>query len=117
MYGQASDSSSNKFDTITDFDATVDRIDTWTKVYGVDPAVNTGKLWNSTFDSNLTTILSGKLKAHHAVLVTPDAGTYAGQQFLVIDTNGVAGYQAGTDLVIRLTSPANLLSLNSGTFT
>ena len=117
VYTQASDSSGNTFDTVTGFDATSDKIDIWTKVYGVDSAVTAGKLWSSTFDTDLASILTGKLKAHHAVLVTPNGGTYAGQQFLVIDTNGVAGYQAGADLVIKLTSPLNILSLNSGTFT
>jgi len=116
VYGPASDSSGNTFDTITGFDAAADKIDLWTKVYGVDPAVNSGKLWSSSFDTNLASILNGKLKAHHAVLVTPSAGTYAGQEFLVIDTNGVAGYQAGADLVIKLASPSNLSILNSGTF-
>ncbi|HUO97712.1 MAG TPA: hypothetical protein VMU01_03545 [Rhizomicrobium sp.] len=115
-YSQASDSTGANFDTITGFNAAADKIDLWTKVYGTDAAVTTGKLWNSTFDANLTSILSGKLKAHHAVLVTPDGGTYAGKQFLVVDTNGVAGYQAGADLVIRLNAPVNLSSFNSGTF-
>ena len=117
LYFQASDSSSNAFDTITGFDAAVDKIDLWTIVSGIDSAVTAGKLWNSTFDANLASILTGKLNANHAVLVTPDAGTYEGQQFLVIDTNGVAGYQAGADLVIKLVSPSNLSILNSGTFT
>ena len=116
VYGQASDSSGNKFDTITGFDAAVDKIDLWTSVYGTDSAVNSGTLWNSTFDADLGSILSGKLKAHHAILVKPNGGTYSGQQFLVVDTNGVAGYQAGADLVIKLASPLNLSSLNSGTF-
>ncbi|HUO97234.1 MAG TPA: bluetail domain-containing putative surface protein, partial [Rhizomicrobium sp.] len=61
--------------------------------------------------------LSGKLLSHHAVLFTPDAGALAGQQFLVIDTNGVAGYQAGADLVIRLVNPSNTGALGLGTFT
>ena len=45
------------------------------------------------------------LGKHHAVLFTPDSGDLSGTTFLVIDTNGVAGYQAGADLVIQLVSP------------
>jgi len=61
--------------------------------------------------------MSTKLKAHHAILFTPNVGTLSGHQFLVIDMNGVAGYQAGSDLVIGLASAMNLSKLVLGTFT
>ena len=117
VYAKASDSSGSAGDTITGFDAASDKIDTWTTVTGIDAALTTGALSTATFNADLAADLSGKLMADHAILFTPDSGTLAGQQYLVIDTNGIAGYQAGADLVIKLTNPLNLSSLNVGTFT
>ena len=47
----------------------------------------------------------------------PRLGSLSWRWFLIVDTNGVAGYQAGADLVVRLDSPQNLLKLGLGTFT
>ena len=56
------------------------------------------------------------MQAHGALLYTPTGGTYAGDIFIVINENGVAGYQAGADLVIELTHGVNLSSLNTANF-
>jgi hypothetical protein len=53
----------------------------------------------------------------HAVLFTPDGGTLAGHTFLVVDVNGMAGYQAGEDYVFQLESASNLASLSTSNFT
>ena len=60
--------------------------------------------------------LAGQLHAGDAVLFTPDSGNLAGHTFLVIDFNGVAGYQAGADLVIQLESATHLNNLSIGNF-
>ena len=117
VYKVAADSTSANRDTITGFDPISDKIDTWGTVTGIDAALNAGTLSTATFDSNLASAMSTKLKAHHAILFTPNAGTLSGHQFLVIDMNGVAGYQAGSDLVIGLASAMNLSKLALGTFT
>ena len=39
------------------------------------------------------------------MLFQADGGDLAGLTFLVVDANGVAGYQAGSDYVIQLTTP------------
>jgi hypothetical protein len=49
--------------------------------------------------------LSGLLGSDQAALFTATSGTLSGHVFAVIDTNGVAGYQAGQDLVIELAAP------------
>ena len=57
------------------------------------------------------------LGANHAILFRPDAGDLEGRTFLVIDTNGVAGYQAGEDMVIHLRGGAHLAGLDVSDFT
>ena len=116
-YAAVSDSTGLNYDMITGFDASVDKIDTWFSVTGIDAALTTGSLYKGTFEANLTSALSTKLGAGHAILFTPNAGTYAGHTFLIVDANGTAGYQAGADLVFKLASPTNLGSLGIGTFT
>jgi hypothetical protein len=84
-------------------------------VSSIDTALKTGTLSTSTFDSNLTSALSGHLTAHGAILFTPNAGTLSGETFLIVDLNGTAGYQSGADLVIHLTSQTG--TLTTGDFT
>ncbi len=104
IYDDVSDSTSTVHDTITGFNATADKIDLDVTVTGVDAEVTTGKLSTSTFDANLATaISSAHLAAGHAVLFTPTSGNYSGHTLLIVDANGVAGYQAGQDYVFDVT--------------
>jgi hypothetical protein len=48
------------------------------------------------------------------VLVTPSAGSYVGDTFLVVDVNGLAGYQAGQDLVICLSHAVAIAAFTAG---
>ena len=50
---------------------------------------------------DLAAALAG-LGAGRAALYAPDAGDLAGTVFLVVDANGVAGYQEGEDYVFAL---------------
>ena len=50
------------------------------------------------------------------MIFTPTSGTLAGNTFLVIDANGVAGYQPGADFVIQLTNVVNLTNLSTWNF-
>ncbi|HEY2071807.1 MAG TPA: calcium-binding protein [Rhizomicrobium sp.] len=109
VFNAAADSTSVNFDTITDFDAEGDKLTVSGPVRLVDAAVTHGSLSHADFDASLAAdIGAAQLRAQNAVLFTPDAGTYAGRTFLIVDLNGVAGYQAGQDLVIALTNPANM---------
>jgi len=105
-YSRVSDSIGTSHDTIVNFDATVDHIDLPTAVTGIDAAITTGTLDASNFDNDLTAALAG-LNAHHAISFTASSGDLAGHIFEVIDTNGIAGYQAGQDMVIELQTPVN----------
>jgi Ca2+-binding RTX toxin-like protein len=117
FYQQISDSTSSTYDTIFGFDADQDRVvlTDGNTVTGLNNKITHGTLWQTTFDSDLATAVSpARLGAHHAVLFAPDAGSLAGDTFLVIDANGQSGYQAGLDYVMRLESASNLSHLSAG---
>ena len=84
---------------------------------GVDAPITHGKLSVNKFNQNLKqSVNSDALAAHHAVLFTPDDGIYEDKTFLIIDVNGVAGYQRGQDLVVFLDHPTNLTHLSVHSF-
>src|SRR5207249_1943062 len=110
-FGSAADSTSTTNDTIRSFDFASDRFDLPGSVTGVDAAVTTGALDSgTTFDTELQAALLGHLGASHAILFTPNAGTLSGQTFLVVDANGNAAYDAGTDFVFHLAGQTGTLA-------
>jgi Ca2+-binding RTX toxin-like protein len=116
VYNNVSDSSSTTHDIVKGFDASADFFDVSVAVTGVDATVASGTLGSAHFDADLVAAVgAGQLAADHAVLFTPTAGAFAGHTILVVDVNGVAGYQAGQDLVIDLQNAVNL-SLTTGNF-
>jgi hypothetical protein len=109
VYTAASDSTGANYDTIDRFPAGADLFQLTFAVTAVDASVTTGTLSTASFDTDLANAIgSAQLGAHHAVIFTPDSGTLARDNFLVIDSNGVAGYQAGQDLVIKLDDVTNV---------
>src|SRR5262249_42461054 len=58
---------------------------------------------------------SNPLTAHGAMMWDPTRRDLASQFFLLIDKDGVAGYTAGTDLIIQLDNPQNF-SFSLGVF-
>ena len=117
VYGAASHSTSRNYDTITDLDGSSDVLDLWFQVTGVDASITGGSLGSRRFDSDLAAAVNGtKLAVHHAVVYTPSSGVPAGSKLLIVDANGVAGYQAGADLVILLGAGSNLTGLTAADF-
>ena len=49
------------------------------------------------------------------MLLTADSGTLSGHTFLVVDVNGTAGYQSGSDYVIDVTGYTGTISTASFT--
>ncbi|HEX2591359.1 MAG TPA: cadherin-like domain-containing protein [Rhizomicrobium sp.] len=92
VYAGASDSNGTAFDTITGFNADSDVFDLSFTVGAIDA---TRALHHNDFAAAFD---AAHLGAHHAALAT----TAGDRMFLVIDTNGTAGYQDGQDIVIRL---------------
>lgn len=100
-YYDAAQSSGPAYDILADFDPTADRIDLEVSVTGFDAAVQGGTLSTASFGADLGAALAG-LGAGHAMFYAPDAGDLAGNVFLVVDANGIAGYQEGEDYVFAL---------------
>jgi len=113
-YTSAAQSTSTHYDTITGFNFSSDIFDipgAVGTITGINSKVTSGALSTATFDANLTSAISSShLGAHHAVLFTPTSGTLSGVTFLIVDLNGVAGYQSGHDLVIRMNGATGTLA-------
>ncbi len=118
-YLAAADSTGLEHDTIKQADLAQDTFGVPVAVTGIDATVASGTLDDgATFDATLAVAVNaGNLGANHAALFTPDAGTLAGNTYLIVDQNGVAGYQAGQDLVIQLVHTENIAALSTDSFT
>ena len=114
-YTASAQSTGANYDTITGFDASVDRFAIWTGVTAVDTPITQGAIGKTTFDSDLTIAMVG-LQGHHAGLIAGNAGTLGGVTFVVVDVNGTTGYQSGADLVIRIDSLTNPTTFGLGNF-
>jgi hypothetical protein len=116
VYNAAIESTGQKYDIVTGFDAAQDIFAMPFAVTGVDATVTGGKLDADHINGGLgRAVNAAALGVHHAVLFTPDSGTLAGHTFLVVDANGVAGYQSNQDFAIELTQ-ANLAGFGVGNF-
>jgi hypothetical protein len=105
------------FDTIVGLNPNVDKLDLWFTVTGVDPEVTSGQLRQVFFDDDMAAAInSSHLAIHHAVLFTPTTGDFDGKTFLIVEANGVAGYQSAGDLVIELSNASHLTGLTAATF-
>ena len=105
-YDGASESTSTGYDTLVGFTRGTDVV----QVAGVDRTTYgadvTGRLDDASFDTDLGNAVRGSLTSGSAVFVNANAGNHQGETFLVVDANGVDGYQAGQDLVLHIVSPA-----------
>jgi Ca2+-binding RTX toxin-like protein len=112
VYASAADSTSTHYDTINGFNFSLDRFDipgAAGSITAIDAAVS-NTLSTGSFDTDLAAAVSGHLNPHTAMLVTANAGSLSGQTFLIVDINGAAGYQTGSDLVFHLTSQTGTLA-------
>ncbi|HEX2594275.1 MAG TPA: calcium-binding protein [Rhizomicrobium sp.] len=116
VYHFAAESTGVNFDTIVGFSASSDRLQFGLTITAVDPMITSGTLTSETFDSDLAAAMDGHLGANHAEVFAVTAGEFAGHKFLVVDANGVAGYQSGHDYVIDVTGGLNLANLGTGRF-
>ena len=77
--------------------------------------VSTGTLSAASFDADLSAAIgAAQLGAGQAVLFDLPAGNLnvAGRIYLIVDANGIAGYQAGQDYVIELANHTGTLTLD-----
>ncbi len=102
VYESASQSSSTSYDTLSGSNFKGhDVIDLTTAVTSY-ATLTGGTLDAATFDADLGAAMSSILTAGRAVLYTATAGSFAGQNFLIVDGDGIAGYTAGADFVFLI---------------
>ena len=83
----------------------------------IDGTVNHGTLTTANFNNDLVAAISAvKLDIGHAMLFKPAIGDYNGDTFLIIDANGMKGYQADGDFVMLLDHPSHIANLDSADF-
>jgi VCBS repeat-containing protein len=102
-FSAASDSSSTHYDTLMDFDASVDRIQLPFTVSGFAANQASGKIDLATFDSDIAQLVDQGLNPYGAIEVTNSNGDIGSHVFLVIDADGDGAYQANHDYVIDIT--------------
>ncbi len=89
------------YDTLFDFTQGSDTIQVNGQTYASFTAGQNGRLDDATFNDDLATAV-GNIVGNAGVTFTATSGNHAGETFLVLNTDGVAGYQAGSDLVLSL---------------
>jgi Ca2+-binding RTX toxin-like protein len=99
LFNGVSDSLFAAFDAITDFKAGTDKFQLDVDVTGIDAAVSGGV----SVAGDLQGLVAGHLSSHHAILVAVTGGSLGGHKLLVVDADGIAGYDAGADYVIDVT--------------
>jgi hypothetical protein len=106
VYEAVSDSTGKNFDTLWTNGDDFFKISSFaTLPTAYDPDVLGGTLSVQNFDSDLEAAIGAdQLGAHHVVLFKPNFFTYSGHAFMIVDVNGIAGYQAQQDLVIEVTN-------------
>jgi Ca2+-binding RTX toxin-like protein len=116
IYTDVAESTSTTHDAITRFSASTDRFELNVVVTGVDAAITSGALSAGAFDAGLSAVTAGHLAAGHAVLFTASNGNLAGHTYLIVDANGVAGYQAGQDYVMEIVGGTHSSHLSTANF-
>ena len=102
LFDAAAQSTSTGFDRISDFAYGTDVLRIRGQAHDAYATVNGGTLSNASFDADLAAATGGLLANGSAVIFNPSGGDWAGHHFLIVDANGIAGYQPGGDYVIQL---------------
>jgi hypothetical protein len=94
--------SHDRFGTIFSYDFSEKAMMNLTGTGPLDRGVWHGALSAGSFEADIAKALGSALAPGHGLFFTPDSGDFAGEAFLVVDANGVAGFQAGEDVVYHL---------------
>jgi Ca2+-binding RTX toxin-like protein len=105
-YDRVGESVFANHDRVSNFVAGTDTFQLDVAVTGIDAAV--GGVVSSA--SDLQTLVSGQLQAHHAIVVNATGGSFSGHKFLIIDANATANYQVNQDYVIDVTGLSGVLT-------
>ncbi|MCC6918582.1 MAG: hypothetical protein IT548_05225, partial [Alphaproteobacteria bacterium] len=93
----------------------VDRLGFAQTPSAIRATITSGMLRGASFDTDLAAaVTASRLGAGQAVLFDPTNGDRAGpgHVYLVVDANGIAGYQAGQDFVVELVAPTGTIDLS-----
>ena len=101
-YTDVAQSTSVNYDQVVNFDTTQVVFDFGGAVGGFDGTVN-ASVDSASFDADLHAVTDGALEADHAWVVDVTGGDLSGHQFLIVDIDGNARYDAGHDYVIDVT--------------
>jgi hypothetical protein len=106
VYTGVAQSTGTAYDRLLDFDFAVDKIDLpGAGPFSYDITVS-GSVDSADFNDDLAALLSGHLAdVRDFAFVSATSGTLSGKHFLVVDANGIDGYQAGQDYVFEVTTP------------
>jgi Ca2+-binding RTX toxin-like protein len=118
VFGAVSDSTGVNRDVIQSMNLMNEKFDFANIPVSLGVTVTVGTLNEASFDTDLQAAIgAGQMGALQAVLFDPSAGTanIAGSLYLVVDVNGVAGYQAGQDYVVQLAGSTGTLTLDDFT--
>jgi Ca2+-binding RTX toxin-like protein len=117
VYASASESTSTSFDTIINFNFNNADVFDLPGAVTSTSTVSGGALDAASFDADLATAMNaGVLSANEAAMFLPTLGSYAGQRFLIVDGDGIAGYTAGADFVFLIQSPTGIGSFGADDF-
>jgi Ca2+-binding RTX toxin-like protein len=114
VYAQVSDSTGPEYDQISDIDFSHDHIAVDSGVpNAIDPMI-VGDINIEHFNKSLEHIVGAQqLGIGDAVLLQVSGGEIDGRVLLIIDHNGIAGYQADQDYVIDVTGYTGTLATSS----
>lgn len=116
-YAQASDSTGANYDQIVDFNGKRDHFslpDAITSVGAASKTIDPNDIHAPTPDQ--LAAASG-VGAHEAlVLSVKDLNHHVFATYLVVDLNGTAGYQSGSDLLINISNPHSMSGLTTASF-
>ena len=107
FYSQAAESSAASYDRVVGFDDGVDHLDLPFAVDGFgrsETGVRDPATMGATREAAVFT-----LAVRHAAVFTASGGDQIGRTFLVIDANGIEGYQADGDYLIEFIAPISPL--------
>lgn len=109
-YTNVMQSTSALYDRIDDFNAGTDKFDLDVTVADIDATV-TGALSKPTLNADLRAAFTAStLASGHAALLDVTSGGLSGHTFLVVDANGIAGYQTHGDYVFDVTGMSGSLA-------
>jgi hypothetical protein len=107
IYNGLTESKFSYRDQVTDFHTAADTFQFDVDVNAIDATVS-GSISTG---ADLTALVNGHFGASHAMLVNVTGGTLNGQTLLLVDANGVAGFQSAGDYVIDVTGIVGTLTV------